>query len=122
MIAFVADMHLTPLTWNDYPGMRGDAYFAWDQIVSWCIDNKPLALILGGDVFNRIRPDAESVIRFQEGISKLQEAGVAVLAIQGQHDRSDPPWTQVSSRVQWIGDGKTRAIGAGMGTTINIVG
>ena len=122
MIAFVADLHLTLLTWNDYPGMRGDAYFAWDQIVAWCVNNKPMALIFGGDIFDKIRPDAESVIRFQQGVDKIHAAGVAVLAIQGQHDRSDPPWTKVHPRVQWIGDGKKRTIGAGTGTTIEIVG
>jgi len=122
MIAFAADLHLTPLTWNDYPGMRGDTYFAWDQIVAWCVNNKPMALILGGDVFDRIRPDAESVFRFQQGVDKIHAAGVAVLAIQGQHDRSNPPWTQIALHVQQIGDGKKRMIGAGMGTTIEITG
>ena len=122
MIAFVADLHLTPLTWNDYPGLRGDAYFAWDQIVGWCVDHKPLALILGGDVFDKLKPDSESVVRFQRGVDKLHAAGVAVLAIQGQHDRSTPPWTDVASCVQWIGDGKLRTIGAGNGVTVRIMG
>lgn len=122
MIAFVADLHLTPLTWNDYPGMRGDTYCAWDQIVAWCVANKPLALILGGDIFDKVRPDAESVILFQQGTAKLHEAGIAILAIQGQHERSDPPWTQIDPRVQQIGDGKMRTIGVGMGTTANIMG
>ena len=121
MIAFAADLHLTPLTWNDYPEMRGDAYFAWDQVVSWCVANRPSALFLGGDVFDKSRPDAESVVRFQQGIEKLRDAGVSVVAIEGQHDRSSPPWTTVAPYVIWIGDGESRKVAIG-DVTANVVG
>lgn len=47
-----------------------------------------------GDTFHTSRPDALSVAKFREAALKLIHSGLSVFAIQGQHDRSVPPWTE----------------------------
>jgi len=111
MIVFAADLHMTPLVWVDQPEMRGDAYASFVQIVTYCLEHKASALILGGDIFNKTRPDSESVKLFEEGVALLAAEGVLVYFIQGQHDRAEPPWaSSLTTLAQYIGDGKTAAI------------
>jgi hypothetical protein len=115
MIVFSADLHLSPTIWTDQPALRGDAYFAWHQIVAYCLKHKPSALILGGDVWDRSRPDPESVVVFTKAIDKLAAADIRVLAIQGQHERASTPWTDVNEHITYIGDGKPRLIDDDLG-------
>ncbi len=110
-IAFVADLHLKPLTWQDQPDMRGDAYMAWLQVVNKCIDQGVEALLIGGDIFDKSRPDSESVDAFVVGIDMLTKHGILVYFTQGQHDRADPPWASaLSPQIKYIGDGQPALI------------
>jgi DNA repair exonuclease SbcCD nuclease subunit len=105
VIVFAADLHLSPTIWVDLPKLRGDSYDAFRQIVDYCLVNKVDALLLGGDIFHRSTPDSESVLVFKHEVTKLREADIPVLAIQGQHDRSEPPWFKVVSDVCWMNEG-----------------
>jgi hypothetical protein len=117
MIVFAADLHLTPLIWQDYPELREDSYNALMQILSYCLENRPTALILGGDVWNRSRPDPDSVVRFVRSVDTLVEAGIDVYAIQGQHERATPPWTNVHKSIKYVGDGRvSRIVDGDIGT------
>jgi DNA repair exonuclease SbcCD nuclease subunit len=108
VIIFAADLHMSPGTWAALPGLRGDAYAAWTQIIERCIelnsqnDSEQVHLILGGDIFDRNRPDSESVEAFISGVKRLTEASVKCYAIQGNHDRADPPWFETSDGVEWL--------------------
>ena len=106
MIVFVADLHLAPLIWQDYPDLKNDAYYAWEQIVNYCLRERPSALVLGGDVWNRSRPDPDSVVRFVRSIDLLVSGGTEIHAIQGQHERSSPPWMSVHKSIKYFGDGR----------------
>lgn len=111
MLVYTADLHLAPLTWLDQPEIRGDAYVAWMQIVDYCLANDVDALLLGGDIFDRPRPDSESVDVFETGLARLAEKEILVYFIQGQHDRAEPPWaTALSPLACHIGDGGPTAI------------
>lgn len=79
--------------------MRGDAYFGLKQIVDFCIEKEAEALLLGGDVFNTKHPDSLSVKVFQRELNRLIP-GCRVIANQGQHDKSSPPWTTLCDRVE----------------------
>ena len=105
VIVFAADLHLAPLIWQDMASLSGDAYRAFMQIVQHCIDEKASALILGGDIFDKPRPDSQSVAVFMEEMARLAKAKIPVYAIQGQHERADPPWACLDDHVQCIGDG-----------------
>lgn len=99
MIVFAADLHLTPTVWASLPSMRGDAYFGLKQIVDFCIEKEAEALLLGGDVFNTKNPDSLSVKVFQREMNRLIP-GCRVIANQGQHDKSTPPWATLCDRVE----------------------
>jgi DNA repair exonuclease SbcCD nuclease subunit len=104
MIVFTADLHLSPTIWADLPDVRGDSYRAFRQICDYCVQHGAEALVLGGDVFNRSTPDSMSVAFFRSCIFNVRESGTRILGIQGQHDRSDPPWFSVVDGVKWLHD------------------
>jgi len=94
-IAFAADLHLHPHAWASMPEVHGDAYRAFDQIVDFCVQTSDVhALILGGDVFDT-SPPADAVQHFLAGLERLKRGRVLVYAVQGQHGRSNPPWTAI---------------------------
>lgn len=78
------------------PKVSGDSYASFDQLIEFCEQHKPEALVLGGDIFDAPSPDAVSVRRFITGVLRLCEAGIPVLAVQGQHGRSRQlSWTSI---------------------------
>lgn len=89
--AFTGDTHLRPNTWAKHPDLHSDAYVSFTQIVDYCLENR-LPLIILGDIFDKSRPDSLSVGRFLHAVSRMEEARLAVYAIEGNHDRADPPW------------------------------
>lgn len=108
MIVFTADCHLSPTIWAGKPGLKFDSYFSFEQIVAYCVGhaNEINCLILGGDIFDRPQPYSQSVVFFISMMNKLREHGIPVYAIQGQHDRSAPSWTDVHDHVVYVGDGR----------------
>ena len=102
MIVFAADLHLRPTTWTKFPSLKGDAFYSFRQLVDYCCNEKAQALILGGDVFDSATPDSESVIVFKTGVEVLQAHEIAVFGIQGQHERSDPPWMALTPYVKCL--------------------
>lgn len=109
---FAADLHLQPNAWAKQPGLAGDAYFAWQQIVQYCVKHK-LPLILGGDVFDRDRPDPVSVSTMFEGIDRLKAADCKCYFIQGQHEMSKSiPWLACHPWCRHLDKNHTRINGA----------
>lgn len=101
-----ADLHLTPTIWKDMPSLHGDSYAALDQIVDACIlGGKQSALLLLGDIFDKPKPDSESVERFRQAMDKLRSHGVEVFVIQGQHEKATPPWAVALGAAKYVGDG-----------------
>jgi hypothetical protein len=100
LFVFTADLHLEDGAWSTRPGIYGDAYCSFAQIVDYCIEHK-LPLILGGDVLEKKSNLARPVAKLCEGLSRMQAADVPVYYIQGNHeyDRNAPwlsvhPWPQ----------------------------
>lgn len=110
-VVFVADLHLAPLTWQDQPEIRGDAYAAWLQLVEYCCSSGVKTLLIGGDIFDKARPDSESVEVFETGMDMLANYEILVYFIQGNHDRADPPWASaLSPLAKYIGNGEVAMI------------
>lgn len=119
MIVFAADLHLTPHIWQDMSALAGDAYSAFKQIVDYCVANEASALVLGGDIFDKSKPDSMSVATFIDGMTILAQAQIPVFTVQGQHEQADPPWARLSKHVQCIGDGRPVTIDdAGVAVTL----
>lgn len=97
------DWHLARRAWASLPAVQGDAYRSAQQIFHYCAesnDDGPTALILAGDVFDTVSPPPDAVECFLRGVDKMQELGIPVYAIQGQHGRYDElPWPSIHPHV-----------------------
>lgn len=102
LFVFTADLHLEDGAWTTRPGIYGDAYYSFAQIVDYCIKNR-LPLILGGDVLEKKSNAARPIAKLCEGLSEMQQAEVPVYYIQGNHEYDrNAPWLSVHSWPQHI--------------------
>lgn len=90
----ISDVHLQPKVWARYPEMWGDTYKAFDHCIELA-NSARVPIICLGDLFDKSRPDAESVDCFTRGIDRLFKE---FFFIDGNHDASDPPWPTVLAR------------------------
>lgn len=95
LFVFAADLHLQPCAWARRPELKLDAYYSFQQIVDYCIA-EGMNLVLGGDIFDKKRPDPYSVQLFGRQAARLFEHDLAISFVQGDHDHTqDTPWPQV---------------------------
>ncbi len=84
-ILHTADWHLGKRL-CDVP-LLDDQSYALDQVVAVCRDERPDALILAGDIYDRAVPPVEAVELFSEFLQRVAgDLGVPVVAISGNHD------------------------------------
>ena len=84
-----------------------------DAAVSICIA-KRLSLKLPGDIFDSTSPASMDALMFRLQMERMVAADLPVFAIQGNHDRTDPPWfCALSPHVQYV-DGKVFEAAPGM--------
>jgi hypothetical protein len=95
LFVFCADLHLEDGAWTTRPGIYGDAYYSFQQIIDYCIKHR-LPLILGGDVLEKKQNLARPVAKLCEGLSRMQAADLDVYYIQGNHEYDrNAPWLSV---------------------------
>lgn len=95
LFVFCADLHLEDGAWSTRPGIYGDSYYSFKQIVDYCIEHR-LPLILGGDVLERKQNQARPIAKLCEGLSRMQTAQLNVYYIQGNHEYDrNAPWLSV---------------------------
>lgn len=95
LFVFAADLHLCDRLWVGRPGIFGDAYFSFEQIIDHCIATK-LPLILGGDILDKERNFARPIQVLCCQMSRMEKANLPVYFIQGQHERNyDATWLGV---------------------------
>ena len=61
-------------------------YDGFNQVVDKIIELKPDAVVHAGDVFHHVRPRIRPLYAFKQGLEKLQDAGIPVVVISGNHD------------------------------------
>lgn len=92
LFVFAADLHLCDRLWVGRPGIHGDAYFSFEQIVDHCVAAQ-LPLILGGDILDKERNFARPIQVLCQQLSRMADARLPVYYIQGQHERNyDATW------------------------------
>ncbi len=97
LFVFTADLHLEDGAWSTRPGIYGDAYYSFAQIIDYCIAHK-LPLILGGDVLDKKSNSARPIAKLCEGMSRMERAGIPVYYIQGNHEYDrHAPWLSAHS-------------------------
>lgn len=95
LFVFCADLHLEDGAWSTRPGIYGDAYYSFAQIVEYCVLHN-LPLILGGDVLEKKSNSARPIAKLCEGLTQMQNARVPVYYIQGNHEYDrNAPWLSV---------------------------
>lgn len=95
LFVFCADLHLEDGAWSTKPGIYGDAYYSFAQIIDYCIAHN-LPLILGGDVLEKKSNSARPIAKLCEGLSRMQTAQLNVYYIQGNHEYDrNAPWLSV---------------------------
>lgn len=92
LFVFCADLHLEDGAWSSRPGIYGDAYYSFEQIVDYCIERR-LPLILGGDVLEKKSNSARPIAKLFDGLTRMRSAAVPVYYIQGNHEYDrNAPW------------------------------
>jgi exonuclease SbcD len=66
-----------------------DQAFALDQLVALARDERPDALVVAGDVYDRAVPPPEAVALLDDVLTRLADLGVPVVAIAGNHDSGE---------------------------------
>jgi hypothetical protein len=95
LFVFCADLHLEDGAWTTRPGIYGDAYYSFQQIIDYCIEHR-LPLILGGDVLEKKQNLARPVAKLCEGLSRMQDEDLDVYYIQGNHEYDrNAPWLSI---------------------------
>lgn len=94
-----ADLHLAKCAWAKRPGLEGDSYFSFGQIIDNCT-NQALALILAGDVFDKVRPDPVTINNMSRRLNRMERNDLSIFYTQGQHELDRfLPW--LSSLSTW---------------------
>ena len=70
---------------------------AFRQIIGYIKSERPSAVIIAGDIYDRTVPGVEAVLTFDDFLTELANIGVAVLLISGNHD--SPERTNYASRL-----------------------
>jgi hypothetical protein len=95
LFVFTADLHLEDGAWSTRPGIYGDSYYSFNQIIDYCIQHR-LPLILGGDVLEKKSNSARPIAQLCNGLSRMQAENLDVFYIQGNHEYDrNAPWLSV---------------------------
>lgn len=87
-IMHISDLHIG-LKWFNR-SMLDDQIYILKQITGIIAENKPDAVVIAGDVYDKAVPSAEAVKVFDEFISGLSEKvpGTEIMVISGNHDNA----------------------------------
>jgi DNA repair exonuclease len=91
-IVHTADLHLDPdyayLAYNKLEARRLDFLNAFDQIIDFCTKEKPDALLISGDFYDKILPRNDPRVHIIERFKELnlKSSNTKVLVISGNHD------------------------------------
>jgi DNA repair protein SbcD/Mre11 len=99
----IADIHLGCRRYNLEERTR-DFFRAWaDVINNHAIKNKVDFVLIAGDLFNSRKVDPQAMNHAMAGLELLKEAGIEVLAIEGNHDQRDAisDFSWLRSLSQW---------------------
>ncbi|MGB7924760.1 MAG: DNA repair exonuclease [Pyrinomonadaceae bacterium] len=93
----IADIHLGCRRYNLEERTK-DFFRAWaDVINNHAIANEVDFVLIAGDLFNARKVDPQAMNHAMAGLELLKEAGIPVLAIEGNHDQRD-----VISDFSWL--------------------
>jgi len=80
----LSDLHIGKIV-NGQP-MIPDQKYVLAQIISYIREEKPTAVVIAGDVYDRAVPSVDAVRVFDDFLTSLAQEEVTVLLISGNHD------------------------------------
>jgi exonuclease SbcD len=80
----LADLHIGKVA-DAFP-MLEDQEYVLSQILDYVKEHKPEAVVVAGDVYDKLTPPAEAVRVFDRFITALAALGPAIIIISGNHD------------------------------------
>lgn len=83
----LSDLHLGKRV-NDF-SMTEDQRYILGRILEIIDEEKPQAILIAGDVYDKPLPPSEAVRLFDDFISRLSETGAEVFIISGNHDSAE---------------------------------
>lgn len=93
-IAVVSDVHLGTRQYG-LKERYEDFLAAFARFGASVAETKPDFVVIGGDLFDSPRPDANSVKVAQETVRRIKQNGINVYGIDGNHDLADGNWLDV---------------------------
>lgn len=99
----IADVHLGCTRYQLAESPR-DFFDAWmDVLRRYAIDEKVEFVVMAGDFFHKRTVPPETMNYAFEGLSMLRDAGIPVVAIEGNHDQkhTDTPFSWLRSLSTW---------------------
>jgi len=81
----VADLHLGYEQYN-LATRREDFDRAFHEVVEKTVELKPDFMVIAGDIFHHARPSNATLEKAIANFTRLKEAGVSILAVEGSHD------------------------------------
>lgn len=83
----LSDLHIGKKV-HEY-SMIEDQKFVLNQIIELAKQEKPDAILLCGDIYDKSQPSAEAVLLFDEFLTNLSKLPLSVLIISGNHDSAE---------------------------------
>lgn len=91
-IAVIGDPHMGKRQYrtdeNNFNKYEHAGYKAFDEYVDKIIEEKPDLVVIPGDIYDKPNPPVLAMTKYFMGINRLIEAGIEVMAIEGNHDFS----------------------------------
>lgn len=84
---------------NGFNIRENDAYVAYDKAVTEIINDDVDMVLITGDMFHTPRPKNHTIIKAQDGLRRLADAGIPVYILAGNHDATDVRMEIPSSRI-----------------------
>lgn len=69
--------------------VRDCTYAALDQLIRYCLSEKPDFLVLAGDIYNQEIHSVRAQLALRDGYEKLARLGIRVFWAHGNHDPAD---------------------------------
>lgn len=99
-----ADLHLdspfrglTQIPDHIYKSIQHSTFLAYDRIIDYCIEYSVDFLLISGDIFDIEERSIKAEIYFSKGMERLNEQGINVYIIHGNHD----PLNTVKTNFKW---------------------
>ncbi|MBE5936111.1 MAG: exonuclease SbcCD subunit D [Lachnospiraceae bacterium] len=83
----LGDLHIGKRV-NDFPMIKDQEYIL-NQIIDVMVDEKVDAVLIAGDVYDKVVPGADAVVLFDDFLTKITKLGIKVYLISGNHDSAE---------------------------------